>query len=99
MLAVFGAYAALAFIGAWSIRAHHYVINHHTSRATTDTAMTIHTLMLICGTIAASAQAPDAVAPGSQQGPTVQPTPGGSTTQDQDHDSFSGHHGVRENPD
>ena len=47
--------------------------------------------VLICGTIAASAQ-PGAASPGSQQGPTIQLTPGGSTIPDQD--SFSGYHGM-----
>ena len=54
--------------------------------------LTMTATILTCGTIAASAQAPGAVTPGSQQGPTLQPTPGGSTTQDQD--SFSGYHGM-----
>ncbi len=48
--------------------------------------------ILICGAIGASAQAPSAVSPGSQQPPNVQPVPGGSTVQDQD--SFSGYHGM-----
>ena len=52
--------------------------------------LTTAACVLICGTIAASAQA--AVSPGVQQGPTIQPTPGGSTIQDQD--SFSGYHGM-----
>jgi EF hand len=48
--------------------------------------------ILLCGTIAASAQAPGAVSPGSQQAPTIQPAPGDSTIQDQG--SFSGYHGM-----
>jgi EF hand len=46
--------------------------------------LTTATVIVICGTIAASAQAPGAVTPESQQSPTIQPTPGGSTTQGQD---------------
>jgi hypothetical protein len=46
--------------------------------------LTTAAVIVICGTIAASAQAPGAVTPGSQQSPTIQPTPGGSTTHDQD---------------
>ena len=37
---------------------------------------------------------PGAVTPGSQQGPTIQPPPGGSSIREQDQDSFSGHHGM-----
>ncbi len=48
--------------------------------------------ILICGVIGASAQAPSAVSPGSQQSPNVQPVPDGSTAQDQD--SFSRYHGM-----
>ncbi len=48
--------------------------------------------ILVCGTIAASAQAPSASTPGSQQSPTIEPAPGSSTTQDQD--GFFQHHGM-----
>ena len=56
--------------------------------------LTTTAAILTCGTIAASAQAPGAVTPGPQQGPTIQPTPGGSTIQEHDQDSFSGYHGM-----
>ena len=56
--------------------------------------LTTTAAILTCGTIAASAQAPGAVIPGPQQGPTIQPTPGGSPIQEHDQDSFSGYHGM-----
>jgi hypothetical protein len=54
--------------------------------------LTMTATILTCGTIAASAQAPGAVTPGSQQGPTIQPTPGGSSIPDQG--SCSEYHGM-----
>jgi hypothetical protein len=48
--------------------------------------------IITCGAITANAQAPGAVSPEPQQGPTIQPTPGGSTIQEQD--SFSRYHGM-----
>jgi hypothetical protein len=41
-------------------------------------------VILACGVIAATAQSPGAQAPGTQQSPTIQPTPGGSATQSKD---------------
>ena len=58
--------------------------------------LTTTAAIITCGTIAAGAQAPGAVTPGPQQGPTIQPTPGGSTIQEQDQDSFSGYHRMME---
>jgi len=56
--------------------------------------LTTTAAIFTCGAIAASAQPPSAVTPGSQQGPTIQPPPGGSSIREHDQDSFSGYHGM-----
>jgi hypothetical protein len=56
--------------------------------------LTTTAAIFTCGAIAASAQPPSAITPGSQQGPTIQPPPGGSSIREHDQDSFSGYHGM-----